>query len=46
MTLKPGKCNFMCLRSILSVDEIFTFKNVKLKNTSVNQTLGVIIERR
>ena len=40
MSFDPGKCNFMCLRSNLSVDEIFVYKNFKLKNTSVNEILG------
>ena len=40
-----GKCNFMCLGSNLSVDEIFVYKNFKLKNTSINKILGVIINR-
>ena len=40
-----GKCNFMCLGSNLSVDEIFAYKNLKLKNTSINEILGVIIDR-
>ena len=39
-----GKCNFMCLGSNLS-DEIFVHKNLKLKNTSINEILGVIIDR-
>ena len=45
MALNPGKCNFMCLGSNLSLDEIFVYKNLKLKNTSVNEILGVIIDR-
>ena len=45
VALNPGKCNFMCLGSNLSVDEIFVYKNFKLKNTSVNEILGVIIDR-
>ena len=39
MVLNPGKCNFMCLGSNLSLDEIFVYKNFKLKNTSVNEIL-------
>ena len=31
MALNPGKCNFMCLGSNLSVDEIFVHENFKLK---------------
>ena len=46
MALNPGKCNFMCLGSNLSLDEIFIYKNAKLKNTSVNEILGVIIDRK
>ena len=45
MALNPGKCNFMCLGPNLSLDELFIYKNVKLKNTSVNEILGVIIDR-
>ena len=41
--LNPWKCNFMFLGSNLSVDEIFAYKNFKLKNTSVNEILGVAI---
>ena len=37
-------CNFLYLRSNLSMDEIFVYKNFKLKNTSVNEILGVIID--
>ena len=44
-TLNLGKCNFMCLGSNLSLHEIFAYKNFKLKNTSVNEILGVIIDR-
>ena len=29
----------------LSLDEIFIYKNFKLKNTTVNEILGVIIDR-
>ena len=35
----------MCLGSNLSLDEIFVYKNFKLKNTYVNETLGVIVDR-
>ena len=45
VALNPGKYNFMCLGSNLSVDEIFVYKSFKLKNTSVNEILGVIIDR-
>ena len=45
MVSHPGKCNFMCLGSNLSLDEIFVYKNFKLKSTSVNEILGVIIDR-
>ena len=45
MVLNPGKCNFMCLGSNLSLDEIFIYKNFKLKNTFVDEVLGVIIDR-
>ena len=45
MVLNPGKCNFMCLGSNLSLDEIFIYKNFKLENTFVNEVLGVIIDR-
>ena len=45
MAFNPGKCNFMCLGSNLSVDEIFVYKKFKLINTSVNEILGVIIDR-
>ena len=47
MALSPGKSNFICLVSNLSdlSDEIFLYKNVSLKNTSVNEILGVIIDR-
>ena len=31
MALNPGKCNFMCLGSNLLGDEIFVYKNFKLK---------------
>ena len=44
MALNPGKCNFMCSGSNLSLDEIFIYKNFKLKNTNVNEILGVIID--
>ena len=30
MALYPGKCNFMCLESNLSLDEISIYKNFKL----------------
>ena len=45
MALNPGKCNFMCLGSNLSLDESFVYKNFKLKNTSVIEISGVIIDR-
>ena len=45
MALNPGKCNFMCLGSNLLENEIFAYKNFKLKNTSVSQILGVTIDR-
>ena len=45
IALNPGKCNFMCLGSNLSLDEIFVYKNFKLKNTSVDEIFGVIIDR-
>ena len=45
MALNPGKCNFMNLGSNLSLDEIFVYNSLKLKNTSVNETLGVIIDK-
>ena len=45
MALNPGKCNFMCSGSNLSLDEIFIYKNFKLKNTNVNEILGVITDR-
>ena len=35
----------MSLGSNLSLHEIFVYKNFKLKNTSVNEILGVIIDR-
>ena len=35
----------MCLGWNLSLDVIFVYKNFKLKNTSVNEILGVIINR-
>ena len=35
----------MCLGSNLPLDEIFVYKNFKLKNTSVIEILGVIIDR-
>ena len=45
MALNPGKCNFMCLRSNLLLDKTYVYKNFKLKKTSVNEILGVIIDR-
>ena len=45
MALNPGKCNFMCLGSNLSLNEIFIYKNFELKNISVNEILGVVIDR-
>ena len=45
MTLNTRKCNFTCLGLNLSVDENFVYKNLKLKNTSINEILGVIIDR-
>ena len=39
MALNPGKCNFLCLGSNLSLDEIFIYKNFKIKNTFVNKIL-------
>ena len=39
MALNPGKCNFMCLGSNLSLNEIFIYKNFKIKNTFVNKIL-------
>ena len=36
MVLNPGKCDFTRLGSNVSLDEIFIYKNFKLKNTSVN----------
>ena len=45
MALNPGKCNFTCLGSNLSLDKIFIYKNFKLKNTSINGILGVISHR-
>ena len=44
MALNPGRCNFLCLGSNLSVDEIFVYKNFKLKKNSVNGILEVIID--
>ena len=35
----------LCLGSNRSLDEIFIYKNFKLKNTSINEILGVIIDR-
>ena len=46
MALNPGKCNFMCLGSNLLGDEIFVYKNFKLKNISVSEILGVTINRK
>ena len=43
--LNPRKCSFMCLESNLSLDEIFIYKNFKLKNTSIKEILGVIIDK-
>ena len=43
MALNPGRCNFLCLGSNLSVDEIFVYKNFKLKKKF--RKLGVIIDR-
>ena len=45
MALNSGKCNFMCLRSNLLLDKTYVYKNFKLKKTSVNEILGVIIDR-
>ena len=45
MALNPGKSNFMCLRSNLLLDKTYVYKNFKLKKTSVNEILGVIIDR-
>ena len=45
MAVNPGKCNFMCLGSNLSLNEIFIYKNFELKNISVNEILGVVIDR-
>ena len=45
MALNPGKCNFMCLGSNLLEDEIFVYKNFKLKSTFVNEALGINIDR-
>ena len=45
MALNPGRCNFLCLGSNLSVDEIFVYKNFKLKKNSVDGILEVIIDR-
>ena len=36
----------MCLGSNLLVDKIFAYKNFKLKNTSLNEILGVTIDRK
>ena len=44
MALNSGKCNFMCLRSNLLLDKTYVYKNFKLKKTSVNEILGVIID--
>ena len=35
----------LCFGSNRSLDEIFIYKNFKLKNTSINEILGVIIDR-
>ena len=43
--MNSGKFNFMCLGSNFSVNEIFLYKKFKLKYTSVNEILGVIIDR-
>ena len=45
MVLNPGKCNFMCLRSNLLLDKTYVYKNFKVKKTSINEILGVIIDR-
>ena len=46
MAINSGKCNFMHLGSNLSVGEIFVPKNFKLKNASVNEIIGTIIDRK
>ena len=46
MALNPGKCNFRCLGSNLLGDEIFIYKNFKLKNISESEILGVTINRK
>ena len=45
MAPNPGKCNFMCLGWNLPLDEVFVYKNFKLKNTFVNEILEEIIDR-
>ena len=45
MAHNPGKCNFMCLGSNISLNEIFVCKGFKLKYTSVNEISGLITDR-
>ena len=45
MALNLRKCKFMCLGSNQSLGEIFVYENFKLKNNSINEILGVIIDR-
>ena len=45
MAFNPCKYNFMCLGSNRLLDEIFIYENFELKNISVNEIFGVIINR-
>ena len=44
MAFNHEKCNCICLGSNLSLDEIFLYKNLKLKKISVNEILKVIMD--
>ena len=45
MALNDEKCISMCLGSSISLDEFFIYNDLKLNNTTVNETLHAIINR-
>ena len=45
MAVDPKKYNFMCLDSNISVDAVFIYKKFQPSNTSINEILGVIIDK-
>ena len=45
MVLNLGKCHFMCLGQN-TVNEIFVYDNIEIKNSKEEKILGVIIDNK